>query len=179
MTNKIYYNWKEIEKAVNSIASQLYMSDWKPDYLVGITRGGLTAATMLSHYLGIPMHTLKVQLRDGKEVDCDHNCWMPEDIANATNVLIVDDINDSGNTLKWIRKDWFSSVAGFDPDPNMWWHERVKIAVLVNNLASEEDVDFHAIEVNKAENNCWIVFPWEEWWKQGLDKSAEIYYIKK
>jgi hypothetical protein len=38
--------------------------------------------------------------------------------------------------------------------------------VLVDNLASKCNVkmDFVGMEVNKAENNVWIDFPWEDWW---------------
>jgi hypothetical protein len=38
--------------------------------------------------------------------------------------------------------------------------------VLVDNLASKCDVkmDFAGMEVNKAEKDVWIDFPWEDWW---------------
>ena len=75
--NKIYYSWAQIQGAVLDIARQLQHDNWKPDYIVGITRGGLIPATLLSQYLDVPMQTLKVSLRDGSE--CESNCWMAED----------------------------------------------------------------------------------------------------
>jgi hypothetical protein len=32
-------------------------------------------------------------------------------------------------------------------------------------MASKETVDYSVWEVNKAEEDCWLVYPWEEFWK--------------
>jgi hypothetical protein len=43
------------------------------------------------------------------------------------------------------------------------WGNNVKIAVLVDNLSSNfsRRVDYSAKEINKAEKDVWIVYPWE------------------
>lgn len=161
--DKIYYTWHDIERYVADIAVQIWRSDWKPDYIVGIHSGGSIPAVMLGKMMGIKTYTLDVRLRDGDGEGPESNCWMPEDVVDAKNILIIDDINDSGATLKWIRENWEKAV--FKGDIAYWWHKRVKIAVLVNNLSSEETADYHSVEINKAEKDCWIVFPWEEWHK--------------
>ena len=46
---KQVYTWKHVESMVQDLVHQLYKSTWKPDYLVGLTRGGLTPAVMLSN----------------------------------------------------------------------------------------------------------------------------------
>jgi uncharacterized protein len=157
--NKIYLDWQQIDRWCNRIALDILKTDWRPDYIVGLTRGGLLPGVILSHLLEVPMHTLKVQLRDGEE-DTETNCWMPEDVMAGKRILIVDDINDTGETLAWIRDDWEKSV--FQCDIKFWWHSRIKVAVLINNLASEENVDWCADEINKAADPSWIVFPWEK-----------------
>jgi len=177
--NKIYYSWAQIQGAVLDIARQLQHDNWKPDYIVGITRGGLIPATLLSQYLDVPMQTLKVSLRDGSE--CESNCWMAEDafgyVTNAgpddtkidpayrKKILIVDDINDQGSTISWIKHDWQSSCLPSDPFWQNIWGKNVRVAVITNNLSSKEDVDYSVYEVNKAENDCWLVYPWEDFWK--------------
>lgn len=177
--NKIYYSWKQVEGAVIDIARQLQKDNWKPDYIVGLTRGGLIPATLLSHYLEVPLETLKVQLRDGGE--SESNCWMAEDAfgyvadskpgetridpAYRKKILIVDDINDQGSTIAWIKKDWQSSCLPDDPFWDNVWGKNVRFAVMTNNLSSKEDVDYYVHEVNKAEKDCWLVYPWEEYWK--------------
>jgi hypoxanthine phosphoribosyltransferase len=156
--NKIHYDWTQIERWCQRIALDILKTDWRPNYIVGLTRGGLVPAVVISYLLDVPMNTLKVQLRDDSS-DFEHNAWMPEDVVEGKNILIVDDINDTGDTLAWIRDDWEKSV--FQGDIAYHWHRRVRVAVLVNNLASREQIDWCAMDINKAEDHSWIVFPWE------------------
>lgn len=177
---KVHYSWSDIKGAVLEIARSIVTSDWRPDYIVGITRGGAIPAVMLSQFLDVPMRPLEVSLRDGGQ--CVSDLGMAEDAfgyhrtddlpgcsnpALRSNILIVDDINDSGATINWIKNDWQS---GCMPNDTAWteniWHQNVKFAVLTNNLASKADIDYHAWEVNKAEEDCWLVYPWEDWWQR-------------
>ena len=133
MINKHFYTWNDIEKCSISIVNQMYKDNWRPDYIVGITRGGNVPATIISNITGIRCEALKVSLRD----DGSHNdsaCWMAEDAFGYPNsdsggqgkkILIVDDIND--------------------------------------NLASDFKFKVHysCHEVNKAEKDVWLVYPWE------------------
>jgi uncharacterized protein len=162
--NKLIINNTEYKGLVNDICRDIAIGNWTPDYIVGITRGGLLPAVMISHYLNIPMMSLDVSLRDGLE--CESNLWMAEDAFNGKNILIVDDINDTGATLNWIMEDW---PSGCFPSDSKWpavWNNNVRFAVVVDNLASRCNVkmDYVGMEVNKAEKDVWIEFPYEEWW---------------
>jgi hypoxanthine phosphoribosyltransferase len=92
---------------------------------------------------------------------------MAEDAYEGKRILIIDDINDSGATLNWIREDW----EDFHPSKREpWktiWGNTVRVATLVDNeaSASELNVNYSAVGLNKAEEDVWIVFPWEDWWK--------------
>lgn len=179
---KVYYSWKDVQGAVLEIARQMSAHNWRPDYIVGITRGGLIPANLLSQYTGIKMHTLNVSLRDSDSTES--NLWMAEDALGVVpsdqthiwgnhkhierlkkKILIVDDINDTGSTINWIKKDW---PSGCFPDSNEWnqiWGDNVRFAVLTHNQASEfKDPDYSVWNVNKAEEDCWLVYPWEEFW---------------
>jgi len=160
---KIYYTWQQVEGACLDLCRQMVQDKWYPDYIVGISRGGLVPANLISQYLDIPMATLMVSLRDGGIKVSD--CGMSEDAYNGQNILVVDDINDQGSTIAWIKQDWQSSCL---PGETQWqkvWGQNVRFATLTNNLASKEDVDYAYWEVNKAEEDCWLVYPWEEFWK--------------
>lgn len=162
---KIYHTWQDVENQVQEILRQLHLSNWEPDYVVGLTRGGLVPANLISQYLEVPMETLKVSLRDDNSLP-ESNLWMAEDAYYGKKILIVDDINDSGATLKWIQENW----EEFHPSkPEPWstiWNSTVRFAVLVNNEASEyKRIDYSSVDINKAEEDSWIVFPWEDWWK--------------
>jgi len=192
--NKLIISQQEFNGFVNKICRDILISGWRPDYIVGITRGGLIPAVMISQYLNIPMHTLGVSLRDGD--GGESNLWMAEDAlgpnsreryienpvdvagileaasdlleqgATYKNILIVDDINDSGATFNWIMNDWRS---GCFPEDDSWdevWNNNVKFAVIIDNLSSQCKVkmDYVGKEINKAENDVWVDFPWEDWW---------------
>jgi len=154
---------------MSDICRQISLSGWQPDYVVGITRGGLLAATMISHYFEIPMHTLNVSMRDG--VGRESNVQMANEAFGhnclAKNILIVDDINDSGATLNWIMHDWHSNCHLGESQWENIWGNNVRFAVVVDNLASRcsMGMNFVGIEINKDEENVWVHFPYEEWWK--------------
>jgi len=183
--NKRIVKFSDFRNHVSTICRQVQFSSWKPDYVVGITRGGLLPAVMISHWLGVPMHTLAVSLRDGGS--CESNLWMAEDAFGAVpldhqetirsrwdisfrkNILIVDDINDSGSTINWIKQDWESGC--FPNETSVWntvWNKNVRFAVVFDNLASKSEIkmDYTGEEINKAENDLWIEFPYEEWWSK-------------
>jgi hypoxanthine phosphoribosyltransferase len=179
MIKKHYYSWQDVENACVNIALQMYKCNWRPDYIVGITRGGNVPATILSNMLDVRCEALKVSLRDDEQGP-ESNLWMAEDafgyvteedqdtykcrwdLGKRKNILIVDDINDTGATFNWIKKDWQSSCL---PDSESWdtvWSKNVRFAVLTENLSSEfDDVQYYATEVNKAEEDVWLVYPWE------------------
>jgi hypoxanthine phosphoribosyltransferase len=176
---KVYYSWEQVEGACLEIARQMSAHNWRPDYIVGITRGGLVPANLLSQYTGTKMYTLNVSLRDGD--GGESNLWMAEDafgyhrvddLPSSSNpnlrkkILIVDDINDSGATINWIKSDWPSGCLPSDPAWNDIWGDNVRFAVLTHNQASEfKDPDYYAWTVNKAEDDCWLVYPWEDFWR--------------
>ena len=151
---KRYISQDEIKHYCLNIVSMMWADDFKPDIIVGITRGGLWPAMMLSHYLNIKMHTLDVRLRDG---DIKENAkYLKSQMLEGSKILIVDDINDTGATFKWIRDDW-----NIDSDSEK---SNVKFAALIDNVPSEFVVEYNGVEINKEENPEWIVFPYEEWW---------------
>ena len=149
MIKKHFYSWQDIETMCTSIVKQMYADNYKPDYIVGLTRGGNIPATIISNMLDIPCEAMKVSFRNDDRVDKDH--WLSA-FAMEKKILIVDDINDTGTTFQWIWNDWEleNIVHG------------VKFATLTENLASEfENVSYHVHEVNKAEEDVWLVYPWE------------------
>ena len=163
---KVFLSWRNVEKHCQEILRQIHLDNWQPDYVVGITRGGLVPANLISQYLNIPMETLKVSLRDDSSQP-ESNLWMAEDAFQGKKILIIDDINDSGATLNYIKEDWSSSCLCNHPDWNNVWGKSVRVATLIDNESSNSELDirYSGVTINKAEEDQWIVFPWEDWWK--------------
>ena len=136
----ILYPWFKIDELVKEIDNKA--SSYKPTHIVGIARGGLVPAVMLSHQLNLPMETLGVSFRDNKATH--HTKFKP--IKDAR-YLIVDDINDSGTTFKVVT----------DIFKNRRLNHRT--AALINKEKSDFNVDFYG-EMFYHDN--WINFPWEK-----------------
>ena len=169
MTKKQYISYDDVSNVIMpSIFRQLANDEFKPDVVVGLTRGGLVPAVHCSHYYDVPMVTLHVALRDHPREDPVHEI---EDLVNSgKRVLIVDEICDGSHTLRKIHDALFKSYEAMvnslpvvaypveDEIPPM----QVKYAVMVHNLGCTEfEPDYYGMEVNKTENPVWLVYPWE------------------
>ena len=79
-------SWDTIEQQVKNASS--YLETQNIDLLVGIIRGGLIPATMISHQTNIPMTTLDWQT------------------TQQFNIMFIDDICDTGATVHEIREQY-------------------------------------------------------------------------
>jgi len=145
---KTYFTIKEMEKALFEIKNQIKKSAWIPEIILSVNRGGCVPGVYLSHMINIPHKVVDVQLRDNESVP---NLMVLDSCINTlSNILIIDDINDTGRTLQLV-KNLFSDRTAI-----------IKYAVLVDNKSSNFVVDFAAKNIDKKVDNSWIVFPWEE-----------------
>lgn len=159
---KIYYTNDQMRQVFRIIMAQICRDNWRPDYVVGLNRGGLIPGVWASHWLDVPHYALDVSLRDNTDIGPESNCWMAGDAFENKNILIIDDINDQGTTFQWIKQDWKTMWLPSDLRWDKVWGNNVRTAVLINNVVSEWDVDYYGIEINKKEDPSWVIFPWEE-----------------
>ena len=139
MSEILTYN--DIHDRLKTILDIMEKHDFKPDKIIGITRGGLIPAVTISHLLDIPMEVVSVSFRDGK---CDHSI---PDLDQELNYLIIDDINDSGKTFQYLTTTLKQRNIKF------------KTAALNSKMNSKFIVDFAGII---QDNDAWITFPWEK-----------------
>lgn len=138
---KIYISDDEVKGCTQEIIRQCVMTNFIPQLVVGLSRGGLVPANYISQYFDCDFYALNKQE------------LFPEHVDDVSNILIVDDINDSGKTFTDVNND--ISVFGI----------QVRYAALLDNASSDFTVDYYGREIDKAKDPCWIVFPWESWWK--------------
>jgi hypoxanthine phosphoribosyltransferase len=72
--------------------------------------------------------------------------------AGGERLLFIDDINDSGSTIRYLR-DTLAANGGDAAN--------LRFATLIDNVRSAERVDYFARTIDRAENKAWFVFPWE------------------
>lgn len=153
----IDYTYDEFVDGVKSITKQIEESDFLPDLIVGIVRGGGVPAVYLSHRLKVPVQMVHWNTRDDTEWGNEHNAWVPEEIQGGLKVLVVDDIVDGGDTIKELLEDWQLSVAGLGKLNT----DNIKVAAMWYNTAQDVVVDFYHKTVDRNEDQRWVIFPWE------------------
>ncbi len=95
---KFYYSYNHFKEDAKNLKEQL---DTEFDTIVPIARGGLTLAHMLAQALDIRnVQSISTQLYDGMEKRNSITIKGECDFSDSKNILIVDDIADSGETLK-------------------------------------------------------------------------------
>ena len=148
-TNKLWYDWKEMRRDVNSLCREIVLDKFDPDVIVGLSRGGLTPGGMMSHWMKKPFKPIKTALRDYPEWED----YLPR--KTDKRVLIVDDVCDSGETFHKIRK-YINDRQKNEVD--------VRFAVLLWNNECNFEPHYYINEIAKDSTNTWIHFCWENWW---------------
>jgi len=136
-------SWSDIETSSKQLAVSLKERNWAG--ILAITRGGLVPAGLLAESLNIRrIETINVQSYDKEKKRGEITLLNVPDIKNAgENWLIVDDLVDSGETVKAVKKLFPKAVY----------------AVLFAKPKGLSMVDHFVREVGQ---DTWIVFPWEK-----------------
>lgn len=156
MINKRYVSWEIVDRHVKRLINDVKNSDWTPNLIVGVVRGGAIPAVWMSNIMKIPAEMAKISFRDDTVKHPVLSLPLLKTIAQPNfQTLIVDDINDSGETLSWIQ----SRIREYSLEAE----KQVRYACLMDNVPSMfKDLDYSAEKINKDLNPEWIVFPWEE-----------------
>lgn len=91
--------WERFEQIVRQLAMQVEADD--PQLILGIARGGLFPATMLSLILRRELYPVRLTRRFNDAVVRQQPTWLvhPPDKVRGRRVLVVDEIADSGRTI--------------------------------------------------------------------------------
>lgn len=146
-----YIAYEDFLADVRKLSRLVADGGWTPDFIIGIGRGGLVPAVYISHELQIPMLSI------------DHSSKVPgfadellgkvaAKSMEGTRLLFVDDINDSGGTILYVRR--LLAENGCLP-------ENLRFAVIIDNSRSSARVDYAAEAIDRDEDKRWFVFPWE------------------
>ena len=142
------FDINQMKTALSKITKQIYNSNWMPEIILSVNRGGCVPGIYLSHEINIPHKVIDVQLRDSKNKP---NLDILEYSTNKYNsILIIDDINDTGATFDLIHKN----IKATNKD--------IRYAVLIDNTSSNFKTQFKGEVIDKSKNPIWIVFPWEK-----------------
>jgi hypoxanthine phosphoribosyltransferase len=146
--NCVVKTWQELHDYAKQTADRIKGSDFHPDIIIGLSRGGLVPARLFCDFLHVKnCFTIKVDhwgltaTKDGK-ARLTHKLDMD---LTGKKVLIVDDITDTGQSMELAKKH----IEELNPS-------EIKTATLVHLNNSKYTPDFYGHERPWA----WIVFPW-------------------
>jgi xanthine phosphoribosyltransferase len=142
---KLYYSYDLFKNDTQILVDKC--RDFEPEILLAIARGGITLSHLMAQALDIRNLFTLNSIHYEKEQKLDtFNIFNIPDLSNAKKVLIIDDIIDSGETMKeilFILNEKFPNVE-------------FKIATLFYKNTALIKPDFCVREANE-----WIDFFWE------------------
>ncbi len=145
-------SWEDVYSHMVKLCEKILDSGWKPDVIIAIARGGLVPAMVISDVLNVK-DILVIQLEHWPapgttlpEVKVRHD--IPNEDLSGKKILIVDDVADTGDTLKFAKEMIEKRFNNVD----------VKTAALHVKIGKAKFIpDYSALNVDPS---LWIVYPW-------------------
>jgi hypoxanthine phosphoribosyltransferase len=142
-------SWSEVQRLCLRLADLIRESDYRPDIVVAIGRGGFVPARLLCDYLGImALTSIKIEhyLSGSSKQERAVIRYPLSTTIKDLRVLLVDDVNDSGDTLDVA----IQHLNGFQP-------REVRTAVMHHKTSTHFAVDYQAKRITKWR---WLIYPW-------------------
>lgn len=139
-------SWDQVEKMCEKIASET--KKYKPEVLVGISRGGLVPVRIISDILdthNIMIMRVQFYRSIGKATDEPKIVQGKNLDIHGKRVLVIDDIADTGKSLMVVK----SHLRHKHP-------KSLKFVTLHYKKHSTFKPDFYVTETDK-----WVIYPWE------------------
>jgi len=140
--------WNQIYSMLLSQAEKIRRSGFKPNVIIGVTRGGWIPARVLSDLLGIPdLATVRVEFYLGVAETRNEPVLTQgvSAVVEGKKALLVDDVADTGKSLQLAREHLRQQGA-----------TEVQIATVYRKPLSVITPDYYEKETRR-----WVVFPWE------------------
>ena len=142
---KLYYSYDLFKNDTQILVDKC--RDFEPEILLAVARGGLTLSHLMAQALNMRnLFTLNSIHYEGELKLDTFNIFNIPDVSHAKRVLIVDDIVDSGETMREILKVLNNKF------PNV----EFKLATLFYKNTAVIKPDYSVREANE-----WIDFFWE------------------
>ena len=145
-------SWEDVEKALDILTDKLPPA--RPyTTVIGVSRGGVLPAALIARQIS-GKRDLSLRIITAKSYTHRKQnkvqVIIPPDVAEISRCLVIDDIADTGETMKAIvragrAKSWYKT-------------SRWQYAALYAKPKGKPFVDHYAISV---EQDTWVVFPWE------------------
>jgi hypoxanthine phosphoribosyltransferase len=138
-------SWDDFDLLARNLVQKIRESHIQYDAILGVARGGLFLAGYLSYHLGIKsFYAVNAKLYEDKILVAPEILYFPQNVQLG-NVLVVDDILDTGSTYELLEKLVSSASQSFS------W------AVLIDKGKTAIHLDYVGL---RLASNRWVHFPW-------------------
>lgn len=96
--------YDDIHEACEQYHAHCQRYGYQPSAIMGVARGGLIPGVIFSHLFGVPLIPVSYSSKSGNGDDINHDNNLPEIVHS--DVLLVDDIHDSGQTMTEIKEHY-------------------------------------------------------------------------
>ncbi len=142
-------SWPEIDKCVKTVGQAIRAARFQPDCIVAILKGGMVPARLFSDFFGsIEIYPIRARAYAGTRKLNRIRIESFRYPIGRKQVLLVDDIHDSGQTLQKVALH----LQRRHP-------QTLRTATLFYKQKAMHAPDFHAHTVAP---DVWVVFPWEK-----------------
>ena len=150
--------WEGFGDASRELTQQIVDSGWIPDLIVAIARGGLIPAGAIAYAMDVKaIGTMNVEFYSGIGETLEEPQLLPPlmDVSamDGKRVLVVDDVADSGKTLKMVMD--LIDEHGLTLDGSAAVRVEARSAVIYKKPVSIIEPDYVWAYTDK-----WINFPW-------------------
>jgi len=143
--------WNEIARWTEAVANDVDDSGFSPSVVVGLTRGGWIPARLICDHLKVKkLYAVKTE-HWGITANNDGKALLTQELNTSIsdeNVLIVDDITDTGESLNLAVEH----IRELGP-------REIRTATLLHITHSKMAPDYYEIEVPE-DDWTWFIFPW-------------------
>ncbi len=144
-------SFDEISKWTLDVARQIQDCGCRPTVIVGLTRGGWVPARLLCDHLHVKkLYAVKTE-HWGMTANPDGIALLTQELntpVSDESVLVVDDITDTGESLKLAVKHLREKGP-----------QEVSTATLLHITHSKIEPDFYSVKVSEKDWT-WFIFPW-------------------
>jgi hypoxanthine phosphoribosyltransferase len=142
-------SWSEVERLCQHLAGLIRESGYRPDLIIAIGRGGYVPARLMCDWLHIRgLTSIKIEhylSGANRQEEAVIRYPLKADIRGLR-VLVVDDVNDTGDTLKAATQH----LQAFQPG-------EIRTAVMHHKVVTNFDADYSAGKIVKWR---WLIYPW-------------------
>jgi len=137
-------SWEEFHGICKALA--LAVSRFQPEAILPVGRGGYYPGTLLAHILQVEVYPVRISRRVNDVVKYGEPHWIAPPSAEIAHkrVLVVDEICDSGKTLRLVKEKALAMGAS-----------SVKSAVLYAHTKSADVPDYIGIITDELLMNPW------------------------